>query len=414
MSSFGASSRLTAVLGPTNTGKTYLAIERMLGHESGMIGFPLRLLARENYDRIVKLKGVNQVALITGEEKITPPGARYFVCTVESMPLERSVSFLAVDEVQMAADPERGHFFTDRLLHARGMAETMLLGADTIRPVLNRLLPDIDIVARPRFSKLSYVGPKKATRLPRRSAVVGFSANEVYAIAELIRRQRGGTAIVMGALSPRTRNAQVDMFQSGEVDYLVATDAIGMGLNMDVNHVWFASLRKYDGRTLRPLRNVEIAQIAGRAGRHMNDGTFGTTAEVGGLEPETVEAIENHRFDPLRDVQWRNSELDFRSVQALVASLNALPPHPRAAARPRTGRPARPANPDRAVGIPAAPALTTPCEAALGGLPGPGFSQDDDGGAHAAARPALRAPDPGGRAPAGRLDRQSREAPRTL
>jgi ATP-dependent RNA helicase SUPV3L1/SUV3 len=328
MSSFGASSRLTAVLGPTNTGKTYLAIERMLGHESGMIGFPLRLLARENYDRIVKLKGVNQVALITGEEKITPPGARYFVCTVESMPLERSVSFLAVDEVQMAADPERGHFFTDRLLHARGMAETMLLGADTIRPVLNRLLPDIDIVARPRFSKLSYVGPKKATRLPRRSAVVGFSANEVYAIAELIRRQRGGTAIVMGALSPRTRNAQVDMFQSGEVDYLVATDAIGMGLNMDVNHVWFASLRKYDGRTLRPLRNVEIAQIAGRAGRHMNDGTFGTTAEVGGLEPETVEAIENHRFDPLRDVQWRNSELDFRSVQALVASLNALPPHP--------------------------------------------------------------------------------------
>ena len=328
MSFSGASGRLTAVLGPTNTGKTYLAIERMLGHESGMIGFPLRLLARENYDRIVKLKGVNQVALITGEEKITPPGARYFVCTVESMPVDRPVSFLAVDEVQMAADPERGHFFTDRLLHARGMAETMLLGADTIRPVLNRLLPDIDIVARPRFSKLSYVGPKKATRLPRRSAVVGFSANEVYAIAELIRRQRGGTAIVMGALSPRTRNAQVDMFQSGEVDYLVATDAIGMGLNMDVNHVWFASLRKYDGRTLRPLRNVEIAQIAGRAGRHMNDGTFGTTAEVGGLEPETVEAIENHRFDPLRDVQWRNSALDFRSIQALIASLNAVPPHP--------------------------------------------------------------------------------------
>ena len=201
----------------------------------------------------------------------------------------------------MAADPERGHFFTDRLLHARGTHETMLLGADTIRPVLNRLLPDIDVVARPRFSKLSYVGPKKATRLPRRSAVVGFSANEVYAIAELIRRQRGGTAIVMGAMSPRTRNAQVEMFQSGEVDYLVATDAIGMGLNMDVNHVWFASLRKYDGRSLRPLRNVELAQIAGRAGRHMNDGTFGTTAEVGGLEPEIVEAIENHRFDPLRD-----------------------------------------------------------------------------------------------------------------
>jgi ATP-dependent RNA helicase SUPV3L1/SUV3 len=327
MSLSSAAGRLTAVLGPTNTGKTYLAIERMLGHESGMIGFPLRLLARENYDRIVQVKGASQVALITGEEKIAPPGARYFVCTVESMPLDRIVSFLAVDEVQMAADPERGHFFTDRLLHARGTHETMLLGADTIRPVLNRLLPDIDVVARPRFSKLAYVGPKKATRLPRRSAVVGFSANEVYAIAELIRRQRGGTAIVMGAMSPRTRNAQVDMFQSGEVDYLVATDAIGMGLNMDVNHVWFASLRKYDGRSLRPLRNVELAQIAGRAGRHMNDGTFGTTAEVGGLEPEIVEAIENHRFDPLRDVQWRNNELDFRSVPALIASLNQPPPH---------------------------------------------------------------------------------------
>ena len=319
--------RLTAVLGPTNTGKTYLAIERMLGHESGMIGFPLRLLARENYDRMVRVKGASQVALVTGEEKIAPPGARYFVCTVESMPLDRTVSFLAVDEVQMAADPERGHFFTDRLLNARGTNETMLLGADTIRPVLNRLLPDIDVVARPRFSKLTYVGPKKATRLPRRSAVVGFSAAEVYEIAELIRRQRGGTAIVMGALSPRTRNAQVDMFQSGEVDYLVATDAIGMGLNMDVNHVWFASLRKYDGRAQRPLRNVELAQIAGRAGRHMNDGTFGTTAEVGGLEPEMVEAIENHRFDPLRDVQWRNSDLDFRSVPALIVSLNRPPPH---------------------------------------------------------------------------------------
>jgi ATP-dependent RNA helicase SUPV3L1/SUV3 len=327
MSLSSAGGRLTAVLGPTNTGKTYLAIERMLGHESGMIGFPLRLLARENYDRIVKVKGAAQVALITGEEKIAPPGARYFVCTVESMPLDRQVSFLAVDEVQMAADPERGHFFTDRLLHARGTHETMLLGADTVRPVLNRLLPDIDVVARPRFSKLTYVGPKKATRLPRRSAVVGFSASEVYAIAELIRRQRGGTAIVMGALSPRTRNAQVDMFQSGEVDYLVATDAIGMGLNMDVNHVWFASLRKYDGRTLRPLRNVELAQIAGRAGRHMNDGTFGTTAEVGGLDPEAVEAIENHRFDPLRDVQWRNSDLHFHSVPALIASLNRPPQH---------------------------------------------------------------------------------------
>ncbi len=327
MSLASASGRLTAVLGPTNTGKTYLAIERMLGHESGMIGFPLRLLARENYDRIVRLKGAGQVALITGEEKIVPASARYFICTVESMPIDRSVSFLAVDEVQMAADPERGHFFTDRILHARGMNETMLLGADTIRPVLNRLLPDIDVIARPRFSKLSYVGSKKATRLPRRSAVVGFSANEIYSIAELIRRQRGGTAIVMGALSPRTRNAQVEMFQSGEVEYLVATDAIGMGLNMDVNHVWFASLRKYDGRQMRPLRNVELAQIAGRAGRHMNDGTFGTTIDVSGLDEETVEAIENHRFDPLRDVQWRNTELDFRSIESLIASLNEPPPH---------------------------------------------------------------------------------------
>ncbi len=327
MSLSGASGRLTAVLGPTNTGKTYLAIERMLGHESGMIGFPLRLLARENYDRIVKLKGAAQVALITGEEKIAPASARYFICTVESMPVDRAVSFLAVDEVQMASDPERGHFFTDRLLHARGLNETMLLGADTIRPVLNRLLPDIDVIARPRFSNLTYVGSKKATRLPRRSAVVGFSANEVYEIAELIRRQRGGTAVVMGAMSPRTRNAQVDMFQSGEVDYLVATDAIGMGLNMDVNHVWFASLRKYDGRSSRPLRTGELAQIAGRAGRHMNDGTFGTTAGISGLDPDVVEAIENHRFDPLRDLQWRNSDLDFRSVQSLIATLNASPPH---------------------------------------------------------------------------------------
>ncbi len=327
MSLSGASGRLTAVLGPTNTGKTYLAIERMLGHDSGMIGFPLRLLARENYDRIVKLKGASQVALITGEEKIAPASARYFVCTVESMPVDRPVSFLAVDEVQMAADPERGHFFTDRLLHARGLNETMLLGADTIRPVLNRLLPDIDVVARPRFSNLTYVGSKKATRLPRRSAVVGFSANEVYEIAELIRRQRGGTAVVMGAMSPRTRNAQVGMFQSGEVDYLVATDAIGMGLNMDVNHVWFASLRKYDGRSSRPLRTGELAQIAGRAGRHMNDGTFGTTAGISGLDHDVVEAIENHRFDPLRDLQWRNSDLDFRSVQSLITTLNDSPPH---------------------------------------------------------------------------------------
>ena len=321
-------SRLIAVLGPTNTGKTYLAIERMLGHASGMIGFPLRLLARENYDRVVRLVGPSKVALITGEEKIVPPNAVYFLCTVESMPLERPVRFLAIDEIQMAADPERGHFFTERLLHARGMDETMLLGADTIRPLLARLTPDAQYIARTRFSTLSYTGPKKLTRLPRRSAVVGFSAAEVYGIAELIRRQRGGAAVVMGALSPRTRNAQVAMFQEGEVDYIVATDAIGMGLNMDVNHVAFASVTKFDGRSMRSLSASELGQIAGRAGRHMNDGTFGTTADVGALEPALVEQIENHRFDPLKALVWRNDELDFVSVRRLLDSLGAPPPLP--------------------------------------------------------------------------------------
>ena len=325
------------------------------------------------------------------------------------MPLDRAVSFLAVDEVQMAADPERGHFFTDRILYARGMNETMLLGADTIRPVLNRLLPDIDVVARPRFSKLSYVGPKKATRLPARSAVVGFSANEVYAIAELIRRQRGGTAIVMGALSPRTRNAQVDMFQSGEVDYLVATDAIGMGLNMDVNHVWFASLRKYDGRQLAALRDVEIAQIAGRAGRHMNDGTFGTTIDVGGLDEETVEAIENHRFDPLRDLQWRNAELDFRSIPALIASLNEPPPHAALQRVREQDDQVALQTLSQHVGVPAAPARAQEGEASMGGVPGPGLPQDHDGRAHHAARSAFPASQSGRRAFARGLDRQPRQ-----
>ncbi len=322
-----AGSRLIAVLGPTNTGKTYLAIERMLGHASGMIGFPLRLLARENYDRVVRLVGPHKVALITGEEKIVPPSPSYFLCTVESMPLDRPVRFLAIDEVQMAADPERGHFFTERLLNARGMDETMLLGADTIRPLLARLVPDADYIGRTRFSTLSYTGPKKLTRLPRRSAVVGFSAAEVYGIAELIRRQRGGAAVVMGALSPRTRNAQVAMFQEGEVDYIVATDAIGMGLNMDVNHVAFASITKFDGRTMRALSASELGQIAGRAGRHMNDGTFGTTAEVGPLDGAMVEQIENHRFDPLKALMWRNTELDFASVRRLQDALNEPPPH---------------------------------------------------------------------------------------
>ena len=318
-----AGSRVVAVLGPTNTGKTYLAIERMLGHRTGMIGFPLRLLARENYDRVRAIKGDRAVALVTGEEKIIPPTAHYFFCTVESMPLEREVAFLAIDEIQLCADRERGHIFTDRLLHARGRDETMLLGAETMKPLIAKLVPDAEFVARPRFSQLTYAGPKKITRLPPRSAIVAFSAAEVYGIAELVRRQRGGAAVVLGALSPRTRNAQVAMFQAGEVDYLVATDAIGMGLNMDVNHVAFAGIRKFDGHAMRSLSPAELAQIAGRAGRHMNDGTFGTTAEVGPLEPHVVEAIENHRFPNVKAVYWRNNELDFRSLGGLLRSLDA-------------------------------------------------------------------------------------------
>ncbi|MFN4090286.1 MAG: helicase-related protein, partial [Alphaproteobacteria bacterium] len=319
---------MTAVLGPTNTGKTYLAVERMLGHRSGMIGFPLRLLARENYDRIVALKGAAKVALVTGEEKIVPPNPSWFVCTVESMPLDRRVGFLAVDEIQMAADPERGHVFTDRLLHARGLDETMFLGADTARPLIRALVPGVEFIARPRFSSLTYTGLQKVTRLPPRSAVVAFSVAEVYRIAELVRRQRGGTSVVLGALSPRARNAQVAMYQEGEVDYLVATDAIGMGLNMDVRHVAFSSLRKFDGRNPRPLTPGEVAQIAGRAGRHMNDGTFGTTAEIPGMDADLVQAIEEHSFDPLTSFFWRNSHLDFSSLKALANSLERKPPHP--------------------------------------------------------------------------------------
>ncbi len=318
-------SGITALLGPTNTGKTFLAIERMLAHSSGMIGFPLRLLARENYDRAVKLRGAHQVALITGEEKIIPAQARYFFCTVESMPLDRQVEFLAVDEIQLCGDPERGHVFTDRLLYARGISETLFLGAETIKPLLQRLVPEAEVVSRPRFSTLSYAGHKKLTRLPPRSAIVAFSANDVYAIAELIRRQRGGAAVVLGALSPRTRNAQVELFEEGEVDYLVATDAIGMGLNLNVDHVAFARLDKFDGRQMRPLGPAEIGQIAGRAGRHMSDGSFGTTADAPELDEEVVEAVENHRFDPLRVLAWRNRNLDFSSPSALMQSLERQP-----------------------------------------------------------------------------------------
>jgi ATP-dependent RNA helicase SUPV3L1/SUV3 len=313
------------VLGPTNTGKTHLAVERMLGHASGMIGLPLRLLAREIYDRIVKLRGARAVALITGEEKIVPPRPHYFVCTVEAMPLSREVEFMAVDEIQLCADPERGHVFTHRLLHARGTAETLLLGAGTMAPLIRRLLPHAEIVTRERFSSLTYAGPKKLTRLPRRSAVVAFSADQVYAIAELIRRQRGGAAVVMGNLSPRTRNAQVALYQSGEVDFLVATDAIGMGLNMDVDHVAFAGLRKFDGKRTRFLYPQEVGQIAGRAGRYQRDGTFGVTGEADEMDEDLVGAVEEHHFEPVTGAEWRNSQLDFGSVPNLLKSLAKTP-----------------------------------------------------------------------------------------
>jgi len=319
--------QISAILGPTNTGKTHLAMERMLAHGSGVIGFPLRLLARENYERAVKAKGAGQVALITGEEKIVPANARYFLTTVESMPSDQVFEFAAIDEIQMCADADRGHVFTDRLLHYRGSLETMFLGAETIRGVIQALVPDVDFQTRPRLSTLRYTGYKKFTRLKPRSCIVAFSANDVYSIAELIRRQSGGAAIVMGALSPRTRNAQVEMFQSGEVDYLVATDAVGMGLNMDVDHVALAATRKFDGRIMRDLQPAELAQISGRAGRHMNDGTFGTTGDVTGLGASAVEAIEQHSFAPQPFVFWRNSQLDFGSIKKLKSSLAERPDH---------------------------------------------------------------------------------------
>lgn len=322
-------SRFLAVLGPTNTGKTHYAIERMLGHSSGMIGLPLRLLAREVYDRVVEQRGHGVAALITGEEKIIPKNPRYWICTVESMPLERDVAFLAIDEVQLAADEERGHVFTQRLLKARGREETMVMGSDTIKPLIQKLVPDAEFESRSRFSQLSYAGAKKLSRLPRRSAIVAFSANDVYALAELIRRRKGGAAVVMGALSPRTRNAQVAMYQNGEVDYIVATDAIGMGLNMSINHVAFASLTKFDGVRHRRLMANEMAQIAGRAGRHMNDGTFGVMSDgygefAGrdtGLDQEDIDKIENHQFRRLDRLQWRNDVMDFSSIHSLIGSL---------------------------------------------------------------------------------------------
>ncbi len=319
---------MVAVLGPTNTGKTHLAVERMLGHASGMIGLPLRLLAREIYDRIVKLRGKASVALITGEEKIAPPRAVYFVCTVEAMPLGREVEFLAIDEIQLVTDPSRGHVFTDRLLHARGKYETMFLGAAAMESLIRRLVPDVEFQSRERFSTLTYAGSKKLTRLPRRTAVVAFSAERVYAIAELIRRQRGGAAVVMGSLSPRTRNAQVALYQSGEVDFLVATDAIGMGLNMDVDHVAFAGLRKFDGKRTRWLTPPEVAQVAGRAGRYTRDGTFGVTGEAEEMDEELVASVEEHRFQPIVEAQWRTARLDFANLGALIHALAAPPRTP--------------------------------------------------------------------------------------
>ncbi|MDC0062882.1 helicase-related protein [Candidatus Puniceispirillum sp.] len=332
-----SSKNLTMVLGPTNTGKTHLALERMTGYASGMIGFPLRLLARENYDRLTARLGVGKVGLITGEERILPPGARYLCCTVESMPLDanadaelarRRFDFIAIDEVQLAGDRERGHVFTDRILHARGAFETMFMGAETAASLLKALLPDAKFEFRKRLSRLTYAGPKKLTRLPRRSAVVAFNAADVYQIAEFIKHQRGGAAVVMGRLSPQTRNAQVDLYQNGDVDFLIATDAIGMGLNLDLSHVALSADIKFDGRKMRRLLPSEMAQIAGRAGRHMNDGSFGVTDGCEALEPEMINAIEQHRFAPLRAFYWRSRDLGFSSVDQLLASLEAPPPLP--------------------------------------------------------------------------------------
>ncbi|MEM8813004.1 MAG: helicase-related protein [Pseudomonadota bacterium] len=319
---------VTAVLGPTNTGKTHLAIERMLGHETGMIGLPLRLLAREVFAKVTNRVGSDAVALVTGEEKIVPPEPRYWVCTVEAMPLDTDVAFVAIDEVQLAGDLERGHVFTDRLLNLRGSQETLLLGAATMRGILERILPGLNVITRPRMSVLAYAGQKKITRLPSRSAIVAFSADEVYAIAELVRRQRGGAAVVMGALSPRTRNAQVDLYQSGDVDFLIATDAIGMGLNLDVDHIAFASDRKFDGYQYRNLTPAELGQISGRAGRHTKDGTFGVTARVDPFPDPLVEALESHAFAPVSVLQWRARDLVMDTIQRLRESLDRVPDEP--------------------------------------------------------------------------------------
>jgi ATP-dependent RNA helicase SUPV3L1/SUV3 len=317
--------KITAVLGPTNTGKTFLAIETMLSFDSGMIGFPLRLLAREVYDKIIKKVSLDKVALITGEEKIIPPNAKYFLCTVESMPIDKFVDFVAIDEIQMCADHERGHIFTDRLLNLRGEKLTMLMGANTIKNIITKLNEDTEFINRDRLSRLSYIGHKKISRIDRKTAIIAFSTEEVYAIAELVRRQKGGAAIVMGSLSPKTRNAQVELYQSGDVDFLVATDAIGMGINMDLENVFFSNLKKFDGKKLRRLNLSEIGQIAGRAGRYLNDGNFGITGDCKEVSAEEVELLEHHKFEEIRTLYWRNSNLNFNNASSLIKSLDEKP-----------------------------------------------------------------------------------------
>ena len=317
--------KITAVLGPTNTGKTHLAIETMLSFNNGMIGFPLRLLAREVYDKVIKKVNIDQVALITGEEKIIPLNPKYFLCTVESMPIDKELDFIAVDEIQMCSDHERGHIFTDRLLNMRGNKLTMLMGSYTIKNIISKLDDDIEFINRDRLSKLTYSGHKKISRIDRKTAIIAFSAEEVYAIAELIRRQKGGAAIVMGSLSPKTRNAQVELYQSGDVDFLVATDAIGMGINMNLNHVYFSNLKKFDGKKLRKLNLSEIGQIAGRAGRYLNDGSFGITGQCKEINAEEVNLLENHKFEEIQSLFWRNSNLNFNSPAKLIRSLDEKP-----------------------------------------------------------------------------------------
>jgi len=317
--------KITAVLGPTNTGKTFLALETMLSFDSGMIGFPLRLLAREVYDKIVQKVGSSKVALITGEEKIIPINAKYFLCTVESMPVDKDLDFVGIDEIQMCSDHERGHIFTDRLLNLRGEKLTMLMGSNTIKKIVQKLDDDIEFINKQRLSKLSFGGHKKISRIERKSAVIAFSTEEVYAIAELIRRQKGGAAIVMGSLSPKTRNAQVNLYQSGDVDYLVATDAIGMGINMDLDHVYFSNLKKFDGKKIRKLKISEIGQISGRAGRYLNDGSFGITGDCDEINPEEIDFLENHNFPEIQNIFWRNSNLNFNNKETLLKSLNEKP-----------------------------------------------------------------------------------------